>query len=354
MSKIDRYLIVSFIPAFCLTAFILLGLYMVIDIFQKMDDLLALEDEAFPMAMRYYSLQLPVMLIRLFPAMVLISVGFVLVKLNKQNELMAMQVCGMSMFRILIPLFAAVGFLSLLCTADQELFVPAFADRLERFRTVTFDESVIKNLLVKDNPNKLMLRVPKYDVIEETMYSTFMLKKTDGEAFQTISFKEGKWIGDYTWYLTDLIVNNYAEGRWIPPTETVKQYFLETEITPADMRKNERDMNLTSALQLWRLSKKNPDNPRYPVYFQTRLAYPFVAPVLVLLGVPFIVGFERLKKNLFFGVSALIVIVCGFFVVNIFFINLGATGNLQPILAGWLPVMIFAVIGLIVLDWTKI
>ncbi|MEE9584874.1 MAG: LptF/LptG family permease, partial [Candidatus Brocadiales bacterium] len=329
-------------------------LYLIVDIFQKLDDLLALEDRALILALNYYSLLLPVMIVRLFPAIALIAVGFVLVKLSKGNELMAMQVSGLSMYRIIVPLFVAVGILSLLVTGNQEFLIPAFADRLERFRTITFDKSEIKNLLAKDRTNHLLVRVAKYDIVEETMYSVFILKRHGEDSYTTISAKEGKWIGDNTWYLTGLIVNNYADGRWIPPSEGEEEYFLETDIGPQDMREKERDTNLISLFQLRALSKKDPDNPRYPVFFQARLAYPFTAPVLVLLGIPFIVGFERLRRNLFFSMSALIGIVCGFFVISIFCTNLGITGNLHPALAGWLPITIFAVIGLLVLDWTKI
>lgn len=353
MSRLDKYIIITFIPALFITGFILLGIYLIVDIFQKLDDLLALEDQAIPMALNYYSLLLPVMIVRLFPAIVLIAVGFVLVKLSKANELMAMQVSGLSMHRILLPLFVAVGILSLMTTGNQELLIPSFADRLERFRTITFDESEIKDLLVKDKTNNLLLRAGKYDIVDETMHSIFILRRQGGDRLTTVSAEEGKWIGDNTWYLTGLIINNYEGGRWVPPTETEKTYFLETEIGPEDMREGERDPNLTSLFQLWTLAKKNPDNPRYPVFFQTRLAYPFIAPVLVLLGVPFIVGFERLRKNLFLSISVLIAVVCGFFVVNIFCTNLGTTGNLHPVLAGWLPVMIFGIVGFIILDWTK-
>lgn len=354
MTKLDKYLIRSFLPALCLIAFILLGIFLIVDIFQKMDDLLALEDQAFSMALNYYSLLLPMMIIRLFPAIVLIAVGFVLVKMNKQNELMAMQVAGLSMYRILLPLFITVGILSVIFMGDQEFFVPAFADRLERFRTITFDESELKNLMVVDKSNRLLVRVAKYDIIEETMYSVFILKTLGDDRRQTISVEEGKWIGNNTWYLTGLIVNNYEGGKWIPPTEAKKEYFLETEIAPKNMREEERDTNLLSIFQLRALSKKNPENPRYPVYLQTRLAYPFVAPVLLLLGIPFIIGFDRLKKNFFLSVGALIVVICSFFVVNLFCTNLGVTGTLNPILAGWLPVTIFAVVALLLLDWAKI
>ncbi len=354
MSKLDKYIILTFLPALCITAFILLGLYLVVDVFQKLDDLLSLEDQAVYLAFNYYSLLLPVMIVRLFPAIVLISVGFVLVKLNKTNELMAMQVSGISMYRILAPLFITVGILSLLVTGNQEFVIPAFAGKLERFKTITFDQSELNDLFTKDRTNDILMRVASYDIVEETMYSIFILKNLGDDKYITITAKEGKWIGDNTWYLTDLAINDYADDKWIPPTLEEKEYFLETEIGPDDMREKERETNLISIFQLRTLAEKDPDNPRYPVYFQSRLAYPFVAPVLVLLGIPFIVGFQRLRKNLFFSMGALIAIVFTFFVFNIFCTNLGITGNLSPALAGWLPVLIFSAVGLLLLDWANV
>jgi lipopolysaccharide export system permease protein len=232
------------------------------------------------------------MIVRLFPAIALISVGFVLVKLNKTNELMAMQVSGISMYRILAPLFITVGILSLLVTGNQEFLIPAFAGKLERFKTITFDQSELKELFTKDRTNDILMRVASYDIVEETMYSIFILKNLGDDEYITITAKEGKWIGDNTWYLTDLAINDYADDKWIPPTLEEKEYFLETEIGPDDMREKERETNLISIFQLRTLAEKDPGNPRYPVYFQSRLAYPFVAPVLVLLGIPFIVGFQ--------------------------------------------------------------
>lgn len=352
ISRLDRYLLLNYIPALFICAFVLMGVYIVVDIFQKFDDLLSLGDEALSMAFNYYALFLPVMLAKLFPAIALIAAGFALIRLAKNNEIMAMQVSGLSIYRILLPFFVIVALFSLMAMANQELVIPSLADKLERLRTITFDRSTIRDIFVDDPDNGLIFRIDSFDIIDETMRDVFIvgINEEQKKVF-TISAKEGKWIGENTWYLSDFTRYNYQEGNWAPPVITGKEFFLKTSIQPEDMRHEERDPSLISMMGLLDLSHKRPENPKYPVFFYFRMTYPLTSLVFLLLGTPFILGLEKLRKNLLLGISALICIVCAFFIVTVFCINLGVTGHLNPILAGWLPLLIFALVGLLLFDW---
>ena len=209
ISRLDKYLLLNYIPSLFICAFVLIGVYLVVDLFQKFDDLLALGDAALYMAFNYYALFLPVMIAKLFPAIILIAAGFALIRLAKSNEIMAMQVSGLSLYRILSPLFIAATFFSLMALANQELVIPSLADKLEKRKTITFDESEIKDIFVEDQDNGLVLRVARYDVIDETMKGIFLLgmNKEEQKVF-TLSAKEGKWVSENTWYLTDVIRHN--------------------------------------------------------------------------------------------------------------------------------------------------
>ena len=352
ISRLDKYLLLNYIPALFICAFVLIGVYVVIDLFQKFDDLLALGDDALYMAFNYYALFLPVMIAKLFPAIVLIAAGFALIRLARSNEIMAMQVSGLSLYRILLPLFITVALFSIMALANQELVIPSLADKLERSKTVTFDESEIKDIFVEDQENNLILRVARYDVIDETMKGVFFvgMEKEEKKVF-TLSAKEGKWVGENTWYLRDVIRHYYQEGDWVPPVLTEKEFFLKTNIRPEHMRQEERDPSLLSMVSLLDLSQKRPENPKYPVFFYSRMTYPFVGPIFLLLGTPFILGFGKLRKNLFLGISAIMCIIGAFFVVTVFCTNLGVTGHLHPVLAGWTPLLLFTLAGLLLFDW---
>ncbi len=352
VTRLDRYLLVSYIPALFICIFILIGIYVVVDLFQKFDDLLSHGDDALRMAFDYYTLFVPVMVANLFPPTVLIAAGFTLLRLSKNNEIMAMQVSGVSLKRILLPIFLTVFFFSLLAMANQELLIPALADKLERLRTITFDKSEIKEIFVEDYEKGFILRVARYDIIDETMRGIFIVGMDKGQnKMFTISAKEGKWVGEGTWYLSDVIRHDYEDGNWVPPIVTEKNLFLNTSIRPKDMRKEERDPHLLSMVGLLELSQKQPENPQYQVSFYSRTTYPFIPFVLLLLAIPFILGFEKLRKHIFLGIGCVIGVVCVFFVITVFCTSLGVTGHLHPVLAGWLPLLIFVLIGLLVFDW---
>ncbi len=353
MSRLDKYLILNYIPALFICGFVLIGVYVVIDLFQKFDDLLSLGDQAVSMAFNYYALFLPVMIAKLFPAVVLIAAGFSLIRLAKHNEIMAMQVAGLSLYRILLPFFITATFFSFLALANQELVIPSLANKLERLRTITFDKSEIKDIFIEDQENGLVFRVASYDVIDETMKGIFLLgMDKEQKTVFTLSARDGKWVGEKTWYLRDVIKHNYQEGNWIPPVITEKELFLKTNVGPEDMRQEERDPGLVSMAGLLNLSQKRPEDPKYPVFFYSRMTYPLTGPVFLLLGTPFILGLEKLRKNLFLGISAILCIVGAFFVITVFCTNLGVTGHLHPFLAGWTPLILFALGGLLLFDWT--
>jgi len=126
--KIDKYIIKSFVPSFIICMFAICGISIVVDTIQKIDDFIEMGVKAFTMAIHYYGLMVPVIIAQLFPAITLIAVSLVLVKFVKNNEILAMQVAGINLYRIMLPIFILSLFLSFLAVINQELVIPKFAE----------------------------------------------------------------------------------------------------------------------------------------------------------------------------------------------------------------------------------
>jgi lipopolysaccharide export system permease protein len=62
--------------------------------------------------------------------------------------------------------------------------------------------------------------------------------------------------------------------------------------------------------------------------------------VLLLLGLPFVMGNER--RNVFLAVIICLIITCFFMVVTLACHWLGAVSLVAPSVAAWLPLMLFA------------
>lgn len=308
--------------------------------------------EAFNTGLRYYTYLFPVIIFQFFPAVTLIAVGLVLVKLAKNREILAMQVAGISLYRILLPIFIITVFLSFASFGDQEWIIPRFAEKLETLQQTSFSDNTQRNLLLDDKENNTLLRIWKYNNKTQTMRSVFVLGRYENRKKKfTISADEGRWLGNGTWLLSRVTKHVYDEqGRWIAPIQQLESLEFQSVITPLELGKIKLDPSLLNFEQLKELCKSEPNNPRNSVLFHSRITYTLTHFVLLLLGIPLVVGFERLSRNLFLRVG-LCVLICGIFYALTFLCsNLGNTGMIHPILAAWLPIIIFGSVGLLFFD----
>ena len=119
--------------------------------------------EAFGTGIRYYAYLFPVIIFQFFPAVTLIAIGIVLVRLSRNREILAMQVAGISLYRILLPVFIVTVVMSFASFGDQEWIIPRFAEKMETLKQSSFNDNVEKNLLLDDKENNALIRVWKYD-----------------------------------------------------------------------------------------------------------------------------------------------------------------------------------------------
>jgi len=354
-SRLDNYILKAFIPTFFMCLLIISGIYVVVDLLQKLGEFVDMGGEAFGTGIRYYAYLFPVIIFQFFPAISLIAVCIVLVRLTKNREILAMQVAGISLYRILLPIFIITVFMSFASFGDQEWIIPRFAERLETLRQTSFSDNIQRNLLLDDKENNTLLRVWKYNNKTQNMQSVFILARYENRKKKfTISADEGRWLGNNTWLLTKVVKHVYNEqGKWIAPVQQIDSLEFESTITPMDLGKIKLDPSLLNFEQLKALCKNEPDNPRNSVLFHSRIAYTLTHFVLLLLGIPLVVGFERLTRNLFLRVG-LCVFICGiYYALSFICSNLGNTGMIHPILAAWLPIIIFGSVGLLFFDMMK-
>ena len=354
--KIDKYIIKSFVPSFIICMFAICGIYIVVDAIQKIDDFIEMGIKAFTMAAHYYGLMLPVFISQLFPAITLISVSLVLVRFVKNNEILAMQVAGINLYRIMLPIFIVSVLLSFLAVINQELLIPKLAEGLEKVEQTTFENKEQNNILVEDEVNHMLFRVWSLNMAEGGLKSAYIIGKYEnGKKKFTISAERGKWTDDNNWLLFNVVKHNYDEsGNWVAPALQMDNYLLETTLSPAELSRVDINASLKSFKELKALRIKEPENDRYSVMYHTRMAYPLTNFILLFLGIPVVLGFERMSKNIFLRVGISILICCAFFVLCYICANLGNMGILQPVLAAWLPVVVFGCLGLILFDGMRI
>ena len=267
-----------------------------------------------------------------------------------------MQVAGFNLYRILLPVFVLSILLSLLAVANQELLIPKFAEELARVEQTTFEDKEKHNIIMEDGDNNLLFRTGTLNVIEKSLKSVYVVGKYgNGKKKFTISAKDGKWRENSGWLLTKTTLHNYDEnGKWVAPAIRIDEHFLETTLTPEQLNTVDVNSTLKSFKELRGLCKSEPENQRYSTMLHTRIVYPLTNFVLLFLGIPVMRGFDRMSKNVFLRVG-LSMLICGaFFVLSYVCANLGNMGILHPMLAAWIPVVIFGCVGLMLFDGMRI
>ena len=128
----DRYVLRNYFYAYLVCTVSFLGLYVCAEVLSRLKKFLAPHGIPFwQVLIRYYSVMIPVAYTYyLGPVLTLSAAMFALTMLNKNNEIMPLKAAGMSLYRIVTPIFCVAAFFSVLTFASQEFFIPNMRDAI--------------------------------------------------------------------------------------------------------------------------------------------------------------------------------------------------------------------------------
>ena len=134
--RLDRYVTSFFLWHFVFCLLAVLGLYVVVETFSRLDDFVehkGLGAQLYWIGM-YHLCQLPVLVSQFLPIVVLLAGIIALARLAYYNELSAMKAAGVSIYRTLVPIFLAALVIGAIGAADQEILLPNIENRVRNTR----------------------------------------------------------------------------------------------------------------------------------------------------------------------------------------------------------------------------
>jgi lipopolysaccharide export system permease protein len=216
MRILDRYLLREFLVYLMLGLLGFIVIFIVVDLIEKMDVFLDHKAPWFLIAQYFLNLT-PDVIVKMLPVALLLATFLALGQLNKFGELTAMRAGGLSLTRILTPVFGvAIGcvFLSLLL---GEVVVPAAT----RARDTIFEERI--QHLVRSLPNgradvtylgrggRVWL-VGLYLVYEKRMHEVSLQEFRAGVLTRRIDAAEATWDGK-RWIFASGYVRKFEAGH---------------------------------------------------------------------------------------------------------------------------------------------
>ena len=328
-----------FLEPFILALAVIVGLITVAHAFGSLPEYIRSADsitQALSRIARGHLLQIPTFISYVLPIAMLIGAAYGISQIAAKNEFTAMSACGVSLWRILAPIYTVAAVVAFLGMANRELVIPGLeqisARKIQRW---TGQQDDFRRAIIIKPEEKTTFTL-LYNLATGKVRSFTITRRETGDYFcaATAEYANGEWL------LKNVVHGNQRlpEMRW------------KTSLTPREIEFMLMDPRVAPLNVLKELIQRNPDNPQYVLLYYDHLSYPFTGIVLVGLGIPFIIGNERIRRSRMLGIG-LCLLICGVF-YTVWFIagDLGQNGYLPPQVAAWLPTIIFGALGLYMLD----
>jgi lipopolysaccharide export system permease protein len=321
-------------------------LYTTIDFFERIGNLLEAGATASAIA-RYFFYKAPLLISRVIGFAALFSTLFCLGSLARSHEITALRASGISVGRIGWPLLM-IGIL--LCGGTfvwNETLVPVFTRNSQNIYKAEIRNRQQKSVLGTHDlwirGDGSFINIDSFDARSTTIENvTIFLLNRDFSLRALTEIPKAEWINDrwQTSGATEWVF--VSEGKAAQQKEVTALPITET---PEDLKLLARDAEEFSFFELQRqiadMRTRGIDTTAYEVDLHTKLALPFIAPLMVFLAIPFALK-RRLSGSLSLSFGVTMVIAFSYWVLVAFCISLGHSGALPSWVSAWIPNIVFA------------
>jgi lipopolysaccharide export system permease protein len=346
--QLDTYIFRKFISTFVFALLLFTMVAVVIDLVEKLDDLIEKQVPISELILDYYVNFIPHIDALLTPLFVFIAVIFFTSRLAYRTEIVAMLASGISYYRVLLPFFVAALLIAAMLWWGNNYAVPnANKQRL------AFEVKYI-NAYARYRKN-VHLQVQKNHYIFMENYAS---NDSTGYKFSYEIFNQGQLVYKLR---SDRVQWNGNTGKWTVKNYVVREFNRDGEtfeqgksfdtiynFTPIDLekRKNSKEeMNTTELLEYIDLMKARGEEgvEFYYIELYRRTADSAMVLILTLIGAT--IASRKVRGGMGFHLAMGFALAGLYIVFTQFSKTFSTNGNLPPILGIWIPNIVFAALG---------
>lgn len=358
MKILDRYLIKKFIFPFLYFLALFIFLYIIIDLFEHLDQILK-SKTPFLILLKFYLLNIPVIFVQIAPLTALIATLYTLGKLNRYGEIVAMRSSGVSVTRIISPFLFLALFISAVVFAANEKIVPGALLVSQQLRQLHIENSspikqpkIINNVALFGAQNRIFY-VNKFDIDKKVMEDLTVLQFDEKNILLLkMTAKKAQWEND-KWMVSDGVVFGFdREGNIIGEPIAFDKRHLKIDEGPRDFMRYEARTEFMSYRQLSNYIKKitgagEATINKLLVDLHYKRAFAFITLVAVLIGLPF--GLIKYSHGFLMGLGIAFIISICYYALLAVTLALGKAGILPPLLSAWCTNILFSISAIILL-----
>lgn len=350
MRIVDRYVIKHFLLILIAALFAFVIIFLLVDLIENLDMFI---DNKAPLmiVIKYYALYIPYMASLVLPVAVLLSCLFTIGQMVRHNELVALKASGVSLYRVLFPLFRLGILISVLALLFGEFVVPTAnfrrtnvkSEEIKRGRSKGIDSVQNRVFQDKDSPNR-HIYIKKL-TIESGTATGILIQEFEGVSFEKIIGAERMVWKKNTWILQNVTI---LKPEFKQLAELSRPDFA---FTPQDIAQKSKDPEEMSILELRDhievVKNRSNDAQTWITEFHFKLSFPLANLIIVLFGTALASVQRKSGAAVGFGFSLFICFV--YYAVMEASRAAGRAGDLAPLAAAWIGNGIFGLVGLSIL-----
>jgi LPS export ABC transporter permease LptG len=351
---LDIYLLRSFLYYFVLLTVGFILLFEVFTFFELLDDIAQHRTRLFDV-INYFIYLASYLFYQLAPLAALVAVLVTMGIMTKNNELVAFKAGGISLYRISFPLLLAGVMLTGALIGLDDTYLPYANQRQDALRNqikgrppqtyyqprrqwIFGQNAKVYNYEFFDPDQQLFGNLNVFELDP----ATFDIKRRVFAARSHWDNQQGVWILESGW------VRDFDHGQVSHYEPFLADALKELNEPPSYFN---REVRQSYQMTWWELRQyindlrqAGFDVARLSVQLQKKLSFPLIAPIIILLAIPFsiLVGTRGAIGGLATGVAIAIV----YWAASALTEAMGSVGQLPPLLAGWAPDTIFGFLGL--------
>ncbi|MBQ3207393.1 MAG: LptF/LptG family permease [Bacteroidales bacterium] len=348
--KIDVYIVSKFITTFFVALLLIIGIVIIFDISEKIDNFVAKEAPLKAIIVDYYLNFIPYFMNMFSPLFVFITVIFFTSKMAADSEIIAILSCGISFHRMMVPYIFSATLIAIFSLCLNLFIIPdANKTRLEfenQYVKTRF-KSVGRNVHYQISPGEFVF-AESFSSWNNTAYKFTLEKIVDNKLVSKISAESAVYNEEKdSWTLKKYFIREYNNDL-TDKIRSGKQLDTTIALSSKDFYLTEKTvetLNYAELNQLIDTQKMRGDgNVKFALIEKnTRFALPFSAFILTIMGVA--LSSKKRRGGIGWNIGIGIALAFTYILFLRFSQMFVHTGTLPPAIALWLPNVVFAIIA---------
>lgn len=349
---LHRYLLRQFVIAFLGSLLAFTALFVVFDFFEQIRVFIR-EDSTLVQALSYLFFRIPLVVHLMTPMAVLIGTLISIGRLSQLSEITAMRACGVSVTSLTRPLLGAGVVISILVLIAGETIVPWATDYVEELYHVDIRKKVESGGYSRENfwyrSGDKFYNIGFYDSRRASLsgLSVFELD-SDFRLLRRVDAEQAEWVSPRVgWSMKDVVEMTFDPNGSVRMNKFNRVPLVIKE-KPADfynMRRMPEAMSYFALLAyVDRLRSEGVPVTKYLVDLASKLSFPFVNVIAILIAVPFALTPARsgsMTKSFVGGIS----VGFAYHFTHALMVSFGAAELLPVLASAWAANVIFACLG---------